>query len=173
MIPPRPILDLRQVLWAALLLVLFLLLSGCRSARPAVALTSADSLHTEVHTAVSYRTDTVRLSLPLQSASAVLSDADSSTLETDFAECTVTIAPDGTLRHTLRTKEVSLPVAVSVPVLTRDSVTYRDRTVTATPTAAPSSKTESRRRRGKVLLLCLSVALVAGAATLYLSRRRS
>lgn len=157
-------LDLRQVLWAALLIVLLLLLAGCRAHRPMLTAERSDSTHIELRTTLSYRTDTVRLTLAAQSAER-LTTADTSHLETDYAESDVYLQPDGTLRHTLRQREQTVEAPVQTPIVTRDSIVYRDRVRTETVTV------RLRRPWWQVALWALAAAGVGAGVALYLRHK--
>ena len=107
--------------------IVFLLLTSCGAGKHLPTQTEQrDSVRVEVRKETKYIKDTVFLTVPAQSAENTTRDT-SSHLETDYAESDARIAPDGTLHHTLRNKELEKPVPVDVPVTQKDSIVYRDK----------------------------------------------
>lgn len=112
--------------WVALLLVL-LLADACCPCRH-IATSTADSIRIETHTRTEYVSDTVFIEVPAETTSQTVAE-DYSHLETQFAVSDARIEPDGRLFHSLQNKQQNAPVAVETPVIYRDSIVYRNRTV--------------------------------------------
>ena len=121
--------ELTGALWGLLVCWLITLLAGCKTVRYVpVYVHDKDSTHTETHTKIDYVKDTLRYAIPGQKAESTT--RDSSHLENDYAVSDARIMPDGTLRHTLETKEQEKPIVFDKPVERKDSVIYKYRTRT-------------------------------------------
>lgn len=105
------------------MLLLTLLLTGCskKVAQPTIV----EHELTITNTRTEYVHDTLYVDVPAQTAVAVVLDS-ASVLENDFATSTARINPDGTLFHTLATKPQSVPVERDLPVVYKDSISYKE-----------------------------------------------
>jgi hypothetical protein len=97
-------------------IITWTLLASCSSSKPTIERQLQEPVvlqnATETESIRGYRIDTAFISLPAQKAEKTV-QTDSSYLETDYAESTARINPDGTLYHDLKTKaEKKIPVAV-------------------------------------------------------------
>lgn len=99
------------------------LCSGC-AAKRIVGNTQADSVRVEVRERVEYITDTIKVAIPYERASAIRDTV--SHLENAYAMSDAAILPDGRLSHTLETKPQLRPFSIQVPRLHRDSIVYRN-----------------------------------------------
>lgn len=107
------------------ILLATLTLSGCHSSKQMlpstpVIVNNTDSVRTEYIETVRIDTVTVEIKLPAESAKQIVPDSTSH-LETNFAESDAWINPDGTLGHSLKNKEQSVPVDVLVPTKSTES----------------------------------------------------
>lgn len=103
-------------------LIAMLALSSCRSHKELVT----EQTHTEDSTRIEIRErviivpDTVYITLPQQEYEYTTIDSISH-LETDFAISDVRIQPNGSVRHTLKTKHTTIPVVTPMTIVSRDS----------------------------------------------------
>ena len=112
-----------------LLIACGLLVVSCRGKQQTVTqltepvvIHSTDTVWERIVESVRVDTVTVTVEIPAQSAMETVRDSVSR-LETDFAESTAWINPDGSLGHSLRNKEGSIEADVLVPV--KESTTDR------------------------------------------------
>lgn len=105
-----------------------LLLSGCCTHHRMMTAQNSivrneDSVNTEVRveTIVSYRTDTVCIEVPFQTAERTIQDSISR-LANEYAVSNAHINPDGTLYHDLRTIPQKKAVEVNIPIIQKDSI---------------------------------------------------
>lgn len=106
---------------------LVLAVTSCGSGRH---LQNAESAHVEVRTKVETVHDTAFVELPVIIEKIATLDT-TSTLENAYAKSEAMVA-GGILHHSLESKPVKLPVRVVHQIVYRDSLVYRDRTVTET-----------------------------------------
>ena len=102
--------------------LLLLAASACSTVR---TLPSTDSTRVEVRTETVIQHDTAYVELPVIIEKVSTLDT-TSTLENTYARSEATVA-SGTLRHSLETKPVSVPVRIENQIVYRDSLVYRDR----------------------------------------------
>ena len=105
------------------LLLIALLLVGCKAAKIPVPPVVKDSVRVEIRERVVTVIDTLILEVPAQQAETHTQDSVSH-LETDFAESDAEILPDGSLYHSLRNKTQDKPVPAQSKVIYRDSTVY-------------------------------------------------
>ena len=111
-----------------------LLMTACCPCRNMVAeIVVQDSVRTEYRERTVYVPDTVYLEIPLQSAERTTKDSVSH-LENEFAVSDARITEEGLLFHTLETKPQTRAIATEREIVTRDSIAYKDRYITATRT---------------------------------------
>ena len=111
-----------------------LLMTACCPCRNVVAEREVqDSVRTEYRERTVYVPDTVYLEIPLQSAERTTQDSLSH-LENEFAVSEARITGEGLLFHSLETKQQTKPIATEREIVTRDSIVYKDRYITATKT---------------------------------------
>lgn len=103
-------------------LIAMLTLSSCRSHKELVTKQThtEDSTRIEIRERVIIVPDTVYITLPQQEYERITIDSISH-LETDFAISDVHIQPNGTMRHTLKTKPTSIPVITQKKAVSRDT----------------------------------------------------
>lgn len=119
----------KGLIWGIVICGIISLFFGCRSVKYVpVYVNNNDSTYTETHTRIEYVKDTLWYTIPGQKAENTA--RDSSHLENDYAVSDARIMPDGTLRHTLETKEQEKPIVFDKPVESKDSVIYKYRTRT-------------------------------------------
>jgi hypothetical protein len=112
------------------------LFMGCASKHEANTVlenSAADSVRIEVRERIVLVPDTVYIDIPKQTAERTTLN-DSSHLENEYAESDAHINPDGSLFHSLSTKEQKKAVPTNKTVATKDSTAYRDRVVEKTRT---------------------------------------
>jgi len=112
------------LLLVVFLVVITLLMSGCRSPKEVVREVTVIDTHDSIH----YVHDTLFFDVPVQTAQIVTKDS-ASVLENDWAISQVAINKDGTLSHKLESKPQSVPVPFEKPVETKTQVIYRNREV--------------------------------------------
>ena len=111
-----------------------LLMTGCCPCRNMVAeIVTQDSVRTEYRERTVYVPDTVFVQIPLQTAERTTKDSVSH-LENEFAVSEARITEEGLLFHTLETKPQTRAIATEREIVTRDSIAYKDRYITATRT---------------------------------------
>ena len=111
-----------------------LLMTACCPCRNMVAeRVVQDSVRTEYRERTVYVPDTVYLEIPLQSAERTTKDSVSH-LENEFAVSDARITEEGLLFHSLQTKPQTRAIATEREIVTRDSIAYKDRHITATRT---------------------------------------
>lgn len=106
------------------MIVLTLLMSGCKSPKEVVREVTVIETHDSIH----YVHDTLFFDVPVQTAQIVTHDSVS-VLENDWAISRAEVSKDGTLSHKLSTKPQSVPVPFEKPVETKTQVIYRNREV--------------------------------------------
>ena len=116
--------DCLTLLLIVFLVVITLLMSGCRSPKEVVREVTVIETHDSIH----YVHDTLFFDVPVQTAQIVTHDSVS-VLENDWAVSHVAINKDGTLSHKLESKPQSVPVPFEKPVETKMQVIYRNREV--------------------------------------------
>lgn len=125
----------RLALFAILSLVL-LLICGCAASRRITEssdIERQDSIRIEYRERIVSVPDTVFVEIPAQTAERTTLDSTSH-LENDYAESDARINSDGTLFHSLDTKQQKKPVPTEKQIEYRDSIVYRDRIKTETVT---------------------------------------
>jgi hypothetical protein len=111
-----------------------LLMTGCCPCRNMVAEREVqDSVRTVYRERTVHVPDTVYLEIPLQSAERTTKDSLSH-LENEFAVSEARITGEGLLFHSLETKAQRKPIVTEREIVTRDSIVYKDRYITATKT---------------------------------------
>lgn len=118
-----------------LLLSAVLLFASCRCRQQTltqyepVYIHSSDSVKTEIIERVRIDTIEIEVPLPMQTVSKMVKDS-LSYLETDLAESTAWVDPDGTLFHSLKNKEGSIKKDAYVPSVEKErketETIYRD-----------------------------------------------
>lgn len=109
------------------ILMSFLLIScGATKNIPPPNPSVKDSLRVITKVETVFIKDTVLVPVPSQEVRNNTNES-SSHLETDFAESDASVDSDGILHHTLRNKDVDVPVATETPVHHKDSIVFRDR----------------------------------------------
>ena len=105
------------------------LLSACAAQKVAQDF-QRDSVRVETIERTIYKDSIIFVPLPAENDAAALPDSDTSRLETRLAESEAFVK-DGQLRHSLRNKEILLPVPVKLPSVIRQEYAYalRDRKV--------------------------------------------
>lgn len=118
-----------------ILLFALLLLGACSTTRKLSSQTTndRDSIRIEYREKIVNVPDTVFVEIPAQTAERMTPDSTSH-LENDYAESDARINPDGTLFHSLDTKQQMKPVPTEKQIEYRDSIVYRDRIKTETVT---------------------------------------
>ena len=112
-----------------LILAATVLTAGCRTSRTAMEERSLSFSHAseeriEVRTERQLVRDTVWVEVPAAQDERVTADSVSH-LQTDFAESTARILPDGRLLHTLRQRDGLRPAVAELPVTVRESTIVR------------------------------------------------
>lgn len=111
-----------------------LLMTACCPCRNMVTeKVTQDSVRTEYRERTVYVPDTVFVQIPLQSAERTTKDSLSH-LENEFAVSDARITEEGLLFHSLQTKPQTRAIATEREIVTRDSIAYKDRYITATRT---------------------------------------
>ena len=97
------------------ILVVCAILTSCATPRVVVLDHQRDSSVVMIRDSIRFRDSLVLVPVPQGSDKAVLSDSDTSRLETDVAE-SVAYVKDGKLHHSLRNKDAALiPVTIKLP----------------------------------------------------------
>ena len=96
-------------------LLLFLSLLGACSTPRVVQDYQRDSVVYIVKDSVILRDSVVMVTLPVESASGMLPNTDTSHLETSVAESTAYIDSKGRLCHTLTNKDALIPIKITIP----------------------------------------------------------
>lgn len=109
------------------IVLLGLLLAGCGTAHRAVKAEARDSVRIEIKTEVVETIDTVYVGIPEQVEKIITMDTVS-VLTNDYAVSEARI-DGGTLRHSLATRQRTVPVPVKRVSERRDSIIYRDKEV--------------------------------------------
>ena len=136
-----------------------LLMHSCCPCRRVGAATS-DSLRIETRVRYERVRDTVFVAMPRESERVVVRDT-ASHLETSFAISDAIINVDGSLTHTLSNRDVRLPTAVDRVIEVRDSIVWRERTVTQTvETPRPLTRWQRLRMHGFWVLLAVAALLL-------------
>lgn len=112
------------VAFTLLMVIGCLFFSSC-TAKKVVTERVKDSVRIETKYKVELRTDTVRIEIPAQTAERETKDSVSF-LQNDYATSLAVFHANGILFHSLKLKPQKKSVPVSTPVITRDSVIYRD-----------------------------------------------
>ena len=112
------------LLLVVFLVVITLLMSGCKSPKEVVREVTVIETHDSIH----YVHDTLFFDVPVQTAQIVTHDSVS-VLENDWAISRAEVSKNGTLSHKLSTKPQSVPVPFEKPVETKTQVIYRNREV--------------------------------------------
>ncbi len=112
------------LLLVVFLVIITLLMSGCKSPKEVVREVTVIETHDSIH----FVHDTLYFDVPVQTAQIVTKDS-ASVLENDWAISQVAINKDGTLSHKLESKPQSVPVPFEKPVETKTQVFYRNREV--------------------------------------------
>lgn len=151
-------------------IVASLLLCSCGTSRRSIP-TQSDSTRVEVRTIRETVHDTAYIELPVYVERNVTKDT-TSTLENPFAKSEATIA-NGHLKHSLETKPIKHPVKIEKEIVYRDSIIYRDRTVTHTieVPAQLSSWQTFKMKTGGITLTLLTFAIVTAALYLLLKSK--
>lgn len=110
-----------------LLIVILVAVSACCPYRHLTTSTK-DSVRVEVRTRTEFVRDTVYRDIPALSEKVTTRDTTSH-LENYYAESDACINTDGSLFHSLSTKQRREPIPIDRPVEYRDSIVYRDRAV--------------------------------------------
>ena len=145
----------RIPIFAAAAVVMSLPLPSCCPCRRLEASTS-DTLRIETRVRHETIRDTVYVALPRESERAVVRDT-ASLLSTSLAVSEARINPDGTLFHSLANRQAAMPAAVDRVTEVRDSIIWRDRTVTQT-VEVPRPLTRWQRLRMDGFWVVLAVA---------------
>lgn len=145
--------------FAAAIAIVSLSLPSCCPCRR-LGVSQADSVRVETRIRREVVNDTVRVALPRETERVVVRDT-ASRLETSLAVSEARINPDGTLFHSLANRRAELPVAVERVTEVRDSIVWRERTVTQTiETQRPLTRWQRLRMHGFWVLLAVAVLLL-------------
>ena len=146
---------------AALLMSQTIVLPSCCPCRRA-AVSTCDSVRVETRVRREVHRDTVFVRLPRESEAVTVRDT-ASRLATSLAESYARINPDGTLFHTLANRHVQFPAEVERVTEVRDSIVWRERTVTQTiETPCRPNRWQRLRLHGFWVLLAIVVLLARG-----------
>lgn len=112
---------------ALITLLAVILLSGCRTVKPAdpsppVILTNTDSIRVEYIERVRIDTVSVEIAVPIESSRQVVRDS-SSHVETSLAFSDAWINADGSLGHSIKNKDS--PIMAEIPVPVKDTQTNK------------------------------------------------
>ena len=141
--------------------------SSCGAAKQVIPETR-DSTRVEVHTITKTVYDTAYIELPIFVERNVTKDT-TSTLENPYAKSEASIV-DGLLSHSLETKPTKHPVQIEKEIVYRDSLIYRDRTITQR-VEVPRELTSwqaFKMKTGGFTLTALILAIVTAALYLLL-----
>ena len=104
-------------------------LAGCRSSKSLTTQSQEyrrDSVRVEYRERTVFIPDTVYFEIPRQMAERTIADSVSH-LENDYASSDARLNSDGTLTHTLNSKQQLKPVPTERKIEYRDSIIYKDR----------------------------------------------
>ena len=153
-----------------LLLLIVLLLTACGTSRN-LTNTKQDSTRVEVREVVKFIHDTTFVEIPAQTAERTTRDTTSH-LENDYATSDARVNSDGSLYHNLKTKPQKKPVPVETPVIRKDSIVYRDRTVKElVPVERELTWWQKTQMKGFWIVLTILVVYVFRKPLLNLIRR--
>ena len=147
-----------------------LVLSSCGAAKQAIPETR-DSTRVEVHTITRTVYDTAYIELPIFVERNITKDT-TSTLENPYAKSKASIV-DGLLSHRLETKPTKHPVQIEKEIVYRDSLIYRDRTITQR-VEVPRELTpwqSFKMKTGGITLTILLLAIVTAALYIILKSK--
>lgn len=120
---------MKGLFWGIVICIIITLLAGCTSMKYVPVYLRNDSVRTVVKTETVYEKDTAYIEIPRQTAERITKDTISS-LENDFAVSDAWITSDGTLHHTLATKEQELPFEYDKKIERTDSTSTKQGTTT-------------------------------------------
>ena len=124
---------MKALLYGIAVCGLSVILAGCKSTKYVPVYVQNDSVRTVVKTETVYEKDTAHIEIPRQTAERITKDTISS-LENDFATSNAWITSDGTLHHTLATKEQELPFEYDKKIERTDSTSTKQGTTTIVKT---------------------------------------
>ena len=124
---------MKALLYGIAVCGLSVILAGCKSTKYVPVYVQNDSVRTVVKTETVYEKDTAYIEIPRQTAERITKDTISS-LENDFAVSDAWITSDGTLHHTLATKEQELPFEYDKKIERTDSISTKQGTTTIVKT---------------------------------------
>lgn len=124
---------MKALLYGIAVCGLSVILAGCKSTKYVPVYVQNDSVRTVVKTETVYEKDTAYIEIPRQTAERITKDTISS-LENDFATSDAWITSDGTLHHTLATKEQELPFEYDKKIERTDSTSTKQGTTTIVKT---------------------------------------
>ena len=161
-----------------LILVATMLTAGCRTSRTAMEERSLSVSHAseeriEVRTERHLVRDTVWVEVPAEQDELVTADSVSH-LQTDFAESTARILPDGRLLHTLRQRDGLRQAVAEVPVTVRESkIVRRD----STDREVRERKEEKVQKKDvplylRIIGVMLAICAVAAITRYIINRKR-
>ena len=161
-----------------LILVATMLTAGCRTSRTAMEERSLSVSHAseeriEVRTERHLVRDTVWVEVPAAQDERVTADSVSH-LQTDFAESTARILPDGRLLHTLRQRDGLRQAVAEVPVTVRESkIVRRD----STDREVRERKEEKVQKKDvplylRIIGVMLAICAVAAITRYIINRKR-
>ena len=110
-----------------LYLVFFLLLCAC-STKKRMTTSVQENTRIETKYVISYRTDTMYIEIPSQTAEMVVRDSVNK-LENDYATSEARINKDGSLYHNLKTKPQKKPTLIQIPTERKDSIIYKEKKI--------------------------------------------
>lgn len=116
---------------ACLAVLLLCLVTACCPCRKIIPTEKKDSVRIETVIRTDHVTDTVYVEVPAERERQTVRDTTSH-LETSFAISDAQINTDGTLTHSLKNKVQNRPVVTEKEIIYKDSISYRDRTITET-----------------------------------------
>lgn len=117
-----------------IILIAPIILFSCRTAKhTAIKDSQKDSIRVEYRERTILVPDTVFVEIPSQRAERTTKEKISH-LENDYAYSDAKINPDGTLTHTLDSKQQSKPIAINKTIEYRDSIIYKDKVINETVT---------------------------------------
>lgn len=139
-----------------------LMFGGCAAHKKLATQTNiSDSTRVEIRYYEVHLRDTLFITLPSQSVERETSDT-SSHLETQYASSDARINQDGTLFHSLESKDTPFPVPTEYKVIYKDSIVYRDNTGLLTNTEYVQRElSEWQKWQMRSFWILLSVILAA------------
>lgn len=146
-----------------LLLAVLALAVSCSAKREIV---THEVTKIETHDSICFVHDTLYFDVPLQTTQIVTHDSVSH-LENDYAVSDVRINADGSLSHSLNTKQQSVPVPFEKPVETKTQVVYQDKRIEV-PVPVEKQFTAWEQFRLRSFWALLTIAIVA---TCYVFRK--